>query len=278
VNAREQRAERVAGAAGLDHAVPHTDHVEHRVVVVRDGRRIVGERHDFAFVLQLAHVQQVGDVLEEDTERASRGRCRDPPQAAVLEGRDRRRETVAESIDGQHRTVGKPGGVRGARGVGLVMIDYRERGAGQAMGHQLPAERLAAHRARQAPRRPFGHSILHRARQARQRSRKSLAAAHGVVPFLAARPHASERLGRIRRRRGNDIDVGGRQPRVRQACGNGAGRKADLELAPRQPFFVDGELEPAILEQSRARVVPVPQAEDVHGLVSLRRGIRRKGT
>ena len=40
--------------------------------------------------------------------------------------------------------------------------------------------------------------------------------------------------------------------------------KTDLELAAGQPLFVDGESKAAVLQQRRARIVPVPDAEYIH--------------
>ena len=49
------------------------------------GRRVVGQRHDLAFVLELAHVEQVRHVLEEHADRVARGRCGDARRAARRE-------------------------------------------------------------------------------------------------------------------------------------------------------------------------------------------------
>ena len=38
----------------------------------------------------------------------------------------------------------------------------------------------------------------------------------------------------------------------------------DVELAAAQSLFVDGKPELAVLQQGRTRIVPVPQAKDVH--------------
>ena len=38
----------------------------------------------------------------------------------------------------------------------------------------------------------------------------------------------------------------------------------DVELAAAESFFVDGKPKLAALQQGRARIVPVPEAKDVH--------------
>ena len=69
VNRREPAPLRMARRVGLDDPVADTDEPEQRVIVVGDRRCVVGERHHLAFILQLPHVQQAGDVLEEHAER-----------------------------------------------------------------------------------------------------------------------------------------------------------------------------------------------------------------
>ena len=41
--------------------------------------------------------------------------------------------------------------------------------------------------------------------------------------------------------------------------------KRDFEFAPGQPLFVDGEDNPPVLEQRSTGIVPVPDANYVHG-------------
>ena len=40
-------------------------------------------------------------------------------------------------------------------------------------------------------------------------------------------------------------------------------RKNDFQLSSRQPLFIDGEYEPAVLHQRGAGIVAVPDAKDV---------------
>ncbi len=120
---RQRSAHRMPGPLGLDHAITYPDPLEQRVVGVGDRRGVIGQRHDLAFVFELAHVQQVRHVLEENAEGASRRRRRDAAQVAVLEFRDRRGHPVAEPVDGHDRTGFKSGGPCRRGGVRLVVVD-----------------------------------------------------------------------------------------------------------------------------------------------------------
>ena len=75
---RERRLQRVAGPRGHERQVPRREQAraaDCRSSAIGDG--VVGERHHLALVFELAHVQQVGDVLEEHAGRLRAGVDRD---------------------------------------------------------------------------------------------------------------------------------------------------------------------------------------------------------
>src|SRR4029078_7734038 len=83
---------------------------------------------------------------------------------------------------------------------------------------------------------------------------------------LPAGQQPAERLRGIRRGRRHQVDLFWTKARSRQAGLDGACRKRDLELAPRQPLFLDREAQPSILQQRGAGIVSVPDAENVQWL------------
>ncbi len=208
VHARERRAEGMSRPLGFDHAILHTHPRQQRIVGVGDWRRIVRQRHHLAFVFELAHVEQVRDVLEEHADRVARGRCGEP-RTAGRQRRSRSSRTARRRVrrsSGQ-RTSSKPD----AQAAPLhAPRDDRRCGA----SHDLNPRRSScclnttrADRPGDGTRRPLGHPVLHRARQTGQRTRRGLSSAHGVVAFLAPGPQAPEGLRRIAGCGRDDVDA-----------------------------------------------------------------------
>ena len=122
----------------------------------------------------------------------------------------------------------KPDAHAAAGGMRLVMIDQPERRrAPSAVARQLPLAARSRLSARDAG--PGAHSVIRyfeAAREAGERTRQRLAAAHRVVALLAARPQPAERLRRIGGRRGDESICSGAQAGVREAGGDRAARES----------------------------------------------------
>ena len=137
----------------------------------------------------------------------------------------------------------EPRGPCGGRGVRLVVIDEAQRRARQSVRARA-ARRSArpAERRRDAGRAPLGHAVLERRGSAARAARVAPCggARRSSVPCCpATRGRASwpDRSSRRRRRRTSRGRETGRAPDRRRSTRDG---KRDLELAARQPFFVDG--------------------------------------
>jgi hypothetical protein len=102
VDFRERTPQCMTGTGGFDDAVANTHQRQQRVLVVGDRRGVVCQRHHLALVFELAHVEEVGDVLEEDAERAPRRRYRHPLEPPLAKRRNRRGEAIAQAVDCQH--------------------------------------------------------------------------------------------------------------------------------------------------------------------------------
>jgi len=61
---------------------------------------------------------------------------------------------------------------------------------------------------------------------------------------------------------------------VREAGIDGAGREANFELAACEALLIYGEANAAFLEERRARIVSVPDAEYIHGAGGMSRTTR----
>ena len=66
---RQRSPQRVSRPRGFDDAVADANERKQRVVFIGNRRGVVGQRHYFPLVLELAHVEEIRDVLEEHAQR-----------------------------------------------------------------------------------------------------------------------------------------------------------------------------------------------------------------
>ena len=243
----------------------HREQPDHRVFGFGNRRRVVGERHHLAFVLELPHVEQVGDVLEEDTRRVTGGRRGDAREPAVGEGADGRGEAVADAVDGDDGAGGKAARVSRRHGVAGVMIEEPHRRAGDPGLAQRTARKRGADRPRRCRRRPLGDAILRALSQRGPAAGRRLAPADAVVRLLRRRKYAGQGLRDVGRAAGRDVDVARSDAGHLAAGADGCARKRDLELAPREALLVDRGDQRPVDDERGAGVVAVPESENVHG-------------
>ena len=259
------RHHRVPGHLRADATVRHAEERQQRIRFVGNRRGVVGERHHLAFVFELAHVQQVGHVLEEDAERVPRRRRGEPPQTAVGERGDGGRQAVADAVDRQDRARGETARPRRGGGMTRVVIVERQRRASQPERTQARAEAPAGSGG--ARRRVVAHSVIQYFARFCQRDSgraEPFAAGSGSsVPW--DRKPASERLRRVAGRHGDSVDIGRRQ----SARGRGSsewrvtGKRISSFRRVSRSSLIAATRRPSI-DQRRARVMPVPDAQNNH--------------
>ena len=139
---------------------PNPDETHEGVFRIGNGIGVVGQGHDLALVLQLPHVHEVGDVLEEDPREAEARSAATPVQAPGFKAPHAAAEAVAQPVQGDDQTLVEAAAKGRGPCVGLVMVHEVQAKGAKADGPKRPAKVGAAQGPGQTIGRKLGKAVL----------------------------------------------------------------------------------------------------------------------